>query len=102
MKAYGNHLHVDDDYVSLLVTYDSGVASIFQQSQGTEDDVLGVIQYVGMLKQIWQLDYSPMSSPIMLFHCQWVKNGMDKKENPIYKWDETGFLIVNFWLCYMN
>jgi hypothetical protein len=53
MKAYGNHFHVDDDYVSLLVTYDSGVASIFQQSQGTEDDVLGVIQYVGMLKQIW-------------------------------------------------
>jgi len=35
------------------MTYDSGVALIFQQSQGIEDDLLGLILYVGMLKQIW-------------------------------------------------
>jgi len=96
MKAYGNHFHVDDDFASLLMTYDSCVASIFQQSQGIEDDLLGVIQYVGMLKQIWQLDYGPMSSPIMLFRCQWVKNGTYNKGNPTYRWDDVRFLLVNF------
>jgi hypothetical protein len=43
----------------MLVTYDSGMASVFQQSEGSED-VLGVIQYVGILKQILKLDYGPI------------------------------------------
>jgi hypothetical protein len=29
MKAYANHFHVDDDFASLPITYDSSVASIF-------------------------------------------------------------------------
>jgi hypothetical protein len=41
MKAYGNHFRIDDEQNNLLVTYDSSVASIFQQLQGSEDDVLG-------------------------------------------------------------
>jgi len=52
MKAYGNHFQVDNDHNNLLVTYDCGVASIFQQSQGSEDEVLGAIQYFGTLKEI--------------------------------------------------
>jgi hypothetical protein len=34
MKAYGNHFQVDDNENDLLVTYDCGVASVFQQSKG--------------------------------------------------------------------
>ncbi len=46
MKAYGNHVKIDDEQNNMLVKYDFGVASIFQQSQGSEDVVLGQIQYV--------------------------------------------------------
>jgi len=67
MKAYGNHLWIDNDQNSMLVTYDCGVAPIFQQSQGSEDEVLGAIQYVGTLKEILQLEYGLISSPITLF-----------------------------------
>lgn len=52
MKACGNHFRVDNDENNLLVTFDTSVAFIFQQSQGSEDDILGVIQYVGTLKEI--------------------------------------------------
>ncbi len=31
--------------------------------------MLGQIQYVGTLKDIFQLDYGPMVSPIVLFRC---------------------------------
>jgi hypothetical protein len=79
----------------MLVTYDSGVASGFQQSEGSED-VLGVIQYIGILKQILKLDYGAMSSPIVLFRCSWVKNGTDNRGNPPYKQDNAGFLLANF------
>lgn len=50
IKAYGNHFLIEDQSTNMLVTYDSGVASVFQQSEGSEDVVLGVIQYVGILK----------------------------------------------------
>ncbi len=43
MKAYGNHFQIDNDQNSLLVTYDCGVAFVFQQSQASEDEVLGTI-----------------------------------------------------------
>jgi hypothetical protein len=71
------------------------VASVFQQSEGSED-VLGVIQYVGIMKQILKLDYGPMSSPIVLFHCSWVKNGTNNRGNPTYKRDNAGFLLAKF------
>jgi hypothetical protein len=50
--------------------YDLGVAFIFQQSQGNDDEVLGMVQYVEILKEILQLEYAPMSSPIALFPCK--------------------------------
>jgi hypothetical protein len=94
--VYKNHFWVEDEYNNLLVTYDYGVASIFQQSQGNEDNVLGVIQYVGTLKEILQLDYGPMFSPFVLFHWCWVKNGTDYRENPTYKRDDDSFVLANF------
>jgi hypothetical protein len=39
MKAYANHFIVDDEHTNLLVTFDSSVAFILQQSQRSEDDV---------------------------------------------------------------
>jgi hypothetical protein len=69
MKAYGNHFWIDNDCKNLPVTYDCGVASIFQQSQGSEDEVLGAIQCVGTLKEVLWLDYGPISLPITLFRC---------------------------------
>lgn len=80
----------------MLVTYDFGVASIFQQSQGSEDVVLGPIKYVETLKEILWLDYGPMVSAIVLFHCSWVKNGNNNRGNPTYKRDDTCFLLANF------
>lgn len=85
MKACGNYFKVDDEQNNFLVTYNFGVASIFQQAQGSEDDVLGWIQYVNTLKEILQLDYGPMASLIVLFCCNWVKNGTNNKGNPTYK-----------------
>lgn len=84
----------------MLVTYDFGLTSIFQQSKGSEDIVLGVIQYVGILKQNLKLDYVPMFSPILLFCCSWVKNGIDNKSNCTYKLDDVSFLF-EFFLTYV-
>jgi hypothetical protein len=39
-------------------------------SQGSEDDVLGTIQYVGTLKEMLWLENALVSSPIILFWCQ--------------------------------
>jgi hypothetical protein len=58
--------------------------------------VFDQIQYVGTLKQILQLDYGLMFSPIVLFCCSWVKNGIDNRGNLIYKQDEACFLFANF------
>lgn len=43
--------------------------------------------------RIWSM---PVSSLIVLFCCKWVKNGIDNKGKPTYKWDDVGFLLVNF------
>jgi ATP adenylyltransferase/5',5'''-P-1,P-4-tetraphosphate phosphorylase II len=61
---------VNDEFINTFVTYDFGVASIFQQSQANDDEVLGMIQYVEILKEILQLEYGPMSSPIVLISLQ--------------------------------
>jgi hypothetical protein len=47
------------------------------------------ILYVGVLKEILELDYGPVSTPIILFRCDWVQNGLDYKGNPTYKQDEA-------------
>ncbi len=49
-----------------------------------------------MLKDIILLDYGPISQPVILFKCDWVRNGLDRWGNPTYKRDDDGFLLVNF------
>ncbi len=98
MKAYGNHYRVSiDTYGNTSATYDSGVASVFhQEQQSTEGTRLGALQYVGILKDIILLDYGPISQPVILFKCDWVRNGLDRWGNATYKHDDDGFLLVNF------
>jgi hypothetical protein len=68
----------------------------FQKSQGSENVVLGVIQYVGTLKQILKLDNGPMSSQIMIFCYNCVKNGTNNRGNPTYKRIVASFLLAIF------
>jgi hypothetical protein len=51
---------------------------------------------VGILKDIILLDYGPISQPVILFKCDWVRNGLDRWGNATYKHDDDGFLLVNF------
>jgi hypothetical protein len=92
MKAFGNHFRVEDDASVCMLTYDSGVASVFQVP--TEDATDVSVNYVGVVKDILKLDYRPMSRPIVLMRCQWTKRS-DNRGNPTYIHDDAGFLIVN-------
>jgi hypothetical protein len=75
------------------VTYDYGVASIFHQNQqSTKGTRIGALQYVGIFKDIILLDYGLISQPVILFKCDWVKNGLDKWGNATYRCDDDGFL----------
>jgi hypothetical protein len=77
--------------------YDFNIVFVFQQSQGNDYEVLGMIKYVDILKEILQLEYGIVPSPIVLFPYKGVKNGNDNKGNPTYKQDDVGFMLVNFW-----
>jgi hypothetical protein len=57
---------------------------------------MGQLQYVGVLKEILELDYGAISNPIILVRFDWVKNGTDNKRDPTYKRDDARFLMVNF------
>jgi hypothetical protein len=79
------------------VTYDSGVASFFSHNNVDDNHHPSrQLQYVGVLKDILQLDYGTMTTPIVLFRCDWVQNASDNCGNPTYKQDDVGFLMVNF------
>jgi hypothetical protein len=51
---------------------------------------------VGIPQDIILLDYGPISIPMVLFKCDWVKNEVDRRGHPTYKCDEDGFLLANF------
>ena len=93
MKAFGNHFRVDDDASNHLQTYDSGVASVFEVPAVDSTDV--TVNYVGVVKDILQLDYGPLHSPVILLRCEWVRTH-DNRGNNNYVRDEAGFLFVNF------
>jgi hypothetical protein len=73
IKAYGSHFCVDDQTSVGCVTYDSEVASFFSHKNVDDNHHPSrQLQYVGVLKDILQLDYGTMSTPIVLFRCDWV------------------------------
>ena len=53
------------------------------------------MNYVGVLKDILQLDYGALHTQIILLPCEWMKP-QDSHGNPTYTRDEAGFLVVNF------
>ena len=93
MKAFGNHFHVEDDTSTRLLTYDCGVASVFQVRADDARDV--TVNYVGVVKDILKIDYGPVSTPVISLRCEWVRRH-DNRGNPTYDRDEAGFLCVNF------
>jgi len=97
IKTYGSHFRVDDQTSVGCVTYDNGVASLFNHNNVDDNHHPSrQLQYVGVLKDILQLDYGTMSNPIVLFRCDWARNALDNRGNPTYKRDDAGFLMVNF------
>ncbi len=97
IKACGNHFCVDDQTSVGCVTYDSRVASFFSHNNVDDNHHPSrQLQYVGVLKDILQLDYKTMSTPIVLFQCDWVRNASDNRGNSTYKRDDTKFLMANF------
>ena len=91
--AFGNHFRVEDDSTIHLVSYNSGVASIFQQRSGIAKE--SNVNYVRVLKDILELDYGALTTKIILLRCEWMKS-QDNRGNPTYTKDESGFLVVNF------
>jgi hypothetical protein len=67
MKAFGNHFRVEDAASIRMQTYDSGVASVFTIPTANARDVS--VNYVGVVKDIFKLDYGPLSSLIVLLRC---------------------------------
>lgn len=93
MKAFGNHYRVEDDASSVMLTYDSGIASVFQVPTADARDV--AVHYVGVLKDILKLNYGPLNVPVVLLRCEWVKRS-DNRGSDTYIRDDAGFLMVNF------
>jgi len=93
IRAFGNHFRVEDDSTTHLISYNSGVASIFQQPSGTAGE--SSVNYVGILKDVLELDYGAVHTKIILMRCEWVKS-QDNRGNPTYQRDDAGFLVVNF------
>ncbi len=50
------------------------------------------MNYVGELKDIVQLDYGHVHTPIILFRCEWIKS-MDNWGNDTYVRNDVGFVL---------
>jgi hypothetical protein len=59
---------VEDSKSNQLLTYDNGVASVFDVP--TLDAVSVSMNFVGVLKDILKLDYGPVHTPIIILRCE--------------------------------
>jgi hypothetical protein len=75
-----------------MQTYDSEIASVFEVPTIHATDVS--VNYVRVVKDIFKLDYGPISRPIVLLRYQWAKRS-DGRGNPTYTRDDASFLVVN-------
>ena len=71
MKAFGNHFRVEDDISSCLLTYDSGMASVFQVPVDDAQDV--TVNYIGVVKNILKIDYGLVNTLVILLRCEWIR-----------------------------
>ncbi len=51
---------------------------------------------MGVVKDIILLNYRPVFQLMVLFKCDRVTPKSNRWGNPMYKWDEDGFLLANF------
>jgi hypothetical protein len=68
-----------------MVGFDYGVASIFGQQETHMGDGDAIVEYVSVIKNIFKLFYGPISTPIILMQCAWVRNENDVRGNPTYR-----------------
>jgi len=92
-KAYGNHSHVLDHRTHLLQTFVNGFAYVFQQHD--VDAKVIHMNYVGVHKNIVQLDYGHVHTLGILFRCEWIKS-KDNRGNDTYIKNDARFVVVNF------
>ncbi len=64
MTAFGNHFHVEDETSVRMVSYNNGVASVFELPSENEADA--TIPYVEVLQDILLLDFRPLQTKIIL------------------------------------
>jgi hypothetical protein len=81
MKAYGNHFNVEDSKSRSLQTFDSGVTFMFDMPITDAFEVS--MNYVGIFKDIFKLDYNLVHTPVIIFRCEWIKRE-DNQGNPTY------------------
>jgi hypothetical protein len=62
---------VDDPTIARLQIYDVGVASIFHVPTKDAQDLS--INYVGILKDILEVNYRLLYTPVILMKCEWMK-----------------------------
>jgi hypothetical protein len=71
MKAYGNHFRVEDLRSNSMKTFDSGIALVFDMLIIDVRDIS--MNFVGVLKDIFKLDYGPLHTHVVIFKCEWIK-----------------------------
>jgi hypothetical protein len=73
MKAYGNNYKVEKSKSNLFSTFDSGIVLVFDMPTIDVDARDVSMNYVGVLKDIFRLDYGPMQTHVIIFSCEWIK-----------------------------
>lgn len=98
IKAFGNHYRVNVDGGMDWETYDCGIGAFFQEEVGTSSPNWK-LSFVGILSDIWLLDYGIVSEPVILMKGKWVHSVWERQAATM-KQDDAGFTVANFgkWL----
>jgi hypothetical protein len=92
-KGSNNNFRVLDHKTNLLQIFDSSVTLVLQQ---LDVDARAIqLNYVGVLKDIVQLNYGLVNTPTILLRCEWIKHTNSWGSN-IYIKDDARFMVVNF------
>ena len=67
VTAFGNHFRADDESSASLRSYNSGIASVFEETFATSAEIS--VNYVGAVKDVLQLDYGALNLEIILLRC---------------------------------
>jgi hypothetical protein len=73
IKAFGNNFCVEDATSTHMQTYDNGVVSLFIVPTVDTRDV--PVNYIGVVKDIFKLNYGPLSLPRVVILGVWRLTG---------------------------